>query len=134
MLQQKTSRVLRLLLVGIIACWLGCGQQSATPEKETEKGATAGSEEQVEPGIIKGNIRLPGKPSSAGVMVFLSGTSALAFTNENGDFTIENVAPAEYEVFAQKPGYKVASLGKIKVEGGSITLPPFSLEELPALE
>lgn len=133
MLQLKTSCVLSLLLIGVVMCWLGCGQQ-ATPEKEAEKGTTAGTEEQIETTIIKGNIRLPGKPSSAGVMVFLSGTSALAFTNDNGDFTIENVPPGDYEVFAQKPGYKFASLGKIKAEGGSTTLPPFSLEELPALE
>lgn len=135
------SRELRWLkvicVVGLVAiCWVGCEKQSITsPEEERQAELTTSEDQQENPAIVQGNVRLPGEKSSAGIMVYASGTSLLCFTDENGDFSFKDVPPGEYEFFAYKPGYESQSLGKITVEaGGTFTLETAVLQELPISE
>jgi len=63
----------------------------------------------------------------ASVQVFLAGTDRGTLTGANGRFSIPNIQPGEYEVRAQRLGYREASQ-TVVISSGETTSIEFSLE------
>ena len=110
-----------LLLMATFFCLSGCEQQPTTPGSQAGTGTVTPAAGQGDEIRVEGRVRLPGQQSSAGIMVFASGTSLITFTNNEGDFSLSALKPDEYEFFAQKPGYRTESLGKIIIESPGVT-------------
>jgi hypothetical protein len=90
-------------------------------------------------GIVSGQVQLKDAEDHSGILVFAAGTSYGCYTNEKGEFIIEELPKGEYRLYAQKPGYVQTSLGTIKVPPDELpdaklarySLAPVVLEKVP---
>lgn len=78
------------------------------------------------PGILSGNVKSVGGRNLAGAMVLLSPGGAFAVTNENGNYTINNLQLGQYTATASKPGFVSSSQG-VSIALGQTTTANFSL-------
>jgi len=62
---------------------------------------------------IEGQVLKPDSKDHSGTLVFCAGTSYLAYTNEDGSYTVTGVPPGRYKVLAQNADYKPAMLGDV---------------------
>jgi uncharacterized repeat protein (TIGR02543 family) len=80
-------------------------------------------------GSVLGTAHLQGAATSAGVFVYLAGTSHISVTDDAGSFTLTGVAPGNYILVASKEGYSAAScsvsvVAGIDLSAGELTLAP----------
>lgn len=59
---------------------------------------------------IAGTVTLAGADDHSGVMIYVTGTSLMGFTNQDGQFTIDGLKEGIYSVYARHDGYKTAVL------------------------
>lgn len=78
-------------------------------------------------GIIKGAITTAGNQPAGYVTVVLKGTKKVAFTGEDGAFTMRNVPVGNYEIAVSLVGYSTKSQ-PVTVEGGKTVTISMQLE------
>jgi len=75
-------------------------------------------------GVIFGMVKLENKTSVLGTDVFISGSTIIAKTDEEGNFTILDVPEGKHTISATKVGYKNIDVVDIIVESGKGTQVP----------
>ena len=84
-----------------------------------------------ETGAIQGNVRLEGESDHIGIDVFIPGTSFLAKTDSQGNFTILYIPEGTYDIRAEKLGFNPYAFVNISVTSGQVTaLPSITLTRL----
>lgn len=79
-------------------------------------------------GAISGVATLEGRPAdSAGIDVYIPGTSFLAKTADNGNFRLGGVPAGTYDVYADAPGHKRATAAGVAVTTGTTTSLPATI-------
>jgi len=80
---------------------------------------------------VKGIVKLSGETDHSGTAVFVGGTQIVAYTDENGEFLIKDLAKSTYQLYAQKSGYTQERFKKLFlntkdkiVDAGTVTLEP----------
>jgi len=98
------------LLIMIAICLAGCGAETSKRSggSSTELPSREGSE-------IEGQVMLVGSSDASGIQVFIPGTSALAMTDENGNFLLRGLSSGKHNVSAQKFGYETARVGTVEI-------------------
>jgi len=69
-------------------------------------------------GSIQGKINLDGKTGHRGTLIFLEGTSHVAYTDSEGEYLITNIPVGSYRLSAFHNGYKIDSNTLINVVSG----------------
>ena len=64
---------------------------------------------------VFGKVFINGRTDYSGVTVSIEGTSYSAVTDSSGNYLIPNIAPGLYRIYAQAPGYLVASQPDVDV-------------------
>jgi hypothetical protein len=122
-----------LLLVGVVGCaGMACrreGQGRAAPGP-------------IQPPLyrLEGKVLKPEGTDNAGILLFLGGTSHLAYTDDQGRYTLADVPPGKYKVWAQHSDYRSALIADLALDATTsspanpILLPEKKLEpkETPA--
>ncbi len=107
------------LLVAFAAC------DSGNPDALDDGGVNS------KKGAVHGAVTLAGKSMGAGgVVVGLSGSSAVSATDDNGSYFLPGVNPGTYTVTAQKPGYTAGTAMVTVAANAVVEAPPIDL--LPA--
>jgi len=83
---------------------------------------------------IQGKVLKPDSADHSGILVYCAGTSYLAYTDEQGRYTISGVPEGKYRVLSQHSDYKPLFLGEVSLAQGvadpsvPVSLPPKTLE------
>lgn len=81
---------------------------------------------------FNGEIVLKGSDQLIGIMVFIAGSSHLAFTDDKGQYIISGIEAGNHIVMAQHPRYRTARIAEVLLDPeestGTISLPPVQLQ------
>lgn len=104
------SAILALAIVITVGFGTGCGKWGGSG-----RGGAAGSSANAEIHRIEGQVALVGADDFSGAQVFVPGTSMMAMTDSEGNFSIAGVAAGSYRLMAMRQGYAMAELGPVEV-------------------
>lgn len=74
-----------------------------------------------ETGAFQGRVQLSDADSHLGIDVYVPGTSFIAKTDSAGDFIMVFVPEGQYQVVAERSGYKVKELGDFRIRSRKVT-------------
>lgn len=95
------------------------GQSAKAPDLSLAKPQTVGS--------VSGKATRQGASDHTGVQVFVAGTAFSALTDKNGNYRLEGLAPGDYQLTAQYPGYAAATTSVSVAAGQTANAPALTL-------